>query len=85
MMPGEAYKADPGAKVKERSTVMLYAMGDGTLGPPFIIIKATSKDKSDMSNTRVLDLLRDQGYTAANGWSQVKMYEITFKYDNILR
>jgi hypothetical protein len=49
---------------------MLFAAGDGELGPGFFIIKATAQG-SDMSRTRVLTSLHDDAghFSRLHGWS----------------
>ena len=62
---------------KLRFTAMLYGAADGSMGPPFIIVKCASA-KSDLSKTRVLQELHLQpGFLASEGW-ELRMWTKPF-------
>lgn len=63
----------PDSDEKARITAMLWGKAQGGMGPPFLIVKCSSK-QADLSNTRVLsNLHKVSGLTETDGW-KLKMW-----------
>jgi hypothetical protein len=58
----------PECNTMARFTALMWGAADGTMGPPFIIIKCAATGP-DLRSTRILDpVMQCPGFTAGDGW-----------------
>lgn len=85
-VPKDAERASaPDSNDKARFTAVMWGSADGTMGPPFVIIKNAVTGFIDQSGSTSLDgkhLMKQEGFRADDGWEHrmwTKEMELTVK------